>query len=90
MIATDRDTGLLLLAFGQAGVFQLGGTLVGTAANALSQVLLGVSFGSRDLAQTCDIDFASFEPLAVYLGDSVAENFSDILQATKFDPVMGT
>lgn len=87
MIATDRDTGSLLLAFARAGVFRLGGTLVGTAAYALYQGELGVRFGSEDLAQTGDIDFASFERLSVTLGDSVEENPGDILQAMKFDPV---
>ena len=87
MIATDRDTGSLLLAFARAGVFRLGGTLVGTAAYALYQGELGVRFGSEDLAQTGDIDFASFERLSVALGDSVEENPGDILQTMKFDPV---
>ncbi|RID91173.1 hypothetical protein D2N39_14870 [Gemmobacter lutimaris] len=88
-IATDRDTGSLLLAFARAGVFRLGGTLVGTAAYALYQGELGVRFDSDELAQTGDIDFASFERLSVALGDRVEENPGDILQALKFDPVPG-
>ena len=88
-IATDRDTGSLLLAFARAGVFRLGGTLVGTAAYALYQGELGVRFDSEELAQTGDIDFASFERLSVALGDTVEENPGDILQALKFDPVPG-
>lgn len=86
---TDRDTGSLLLAFARAGVFRLGGTLVGTAAYALYQGELGVRFDSEELAQTGDIDFASFERLSVALGDAVEENPGDILQALKFDPVPG-
>ena len=86
---TDRDTGSLLLAFARAGVFRLGGTLVGTAAYALLQGDLGVRFDSEELAQTGDIDFASFERLSVALGDEVEENPGDILQALKFDPVPG-
>jgi hypothetical protein len=86
-IATDRDTGSLLLAFARAGVFRLGGTLVGTAAYALFQGELGVRFASDELAQTGDIDFASFERLSVALGDRVEEEPSDILQSLKFDPV---
>ncbi|MFW8637437.1 hypothetical protein [Cribrihabitans pelagius] len=35
MIGTDRETGSLLLAFARAGVFRLGGTLIGTGAYAL-------------------------------------------------------
>ncbi|MGR3481297.1 nucleotidyltransferase family protein [Salipiger marinus] len=89
LVATDRDTGSLLLAFARAGVFRLGGTLVGTAAYALYQGELGVRFGFDELAQTGDIDFASFERLSVALGDRVEENPGDILQALRFDPVPG-
>lgn len=88
-IGTDRDTGSLLSAFARAGVFRLGGTLVGTAAYGLYQGELGVRFGSEDLAQTGDIDFASFQRLSVALGDQVGENPGDILQTLKFDPVPG-
>lgn len=88
-IGTDRDTGSLLMAFARAGVFRLGGTLVGTAAYALYQGELGVRFDSEELAQTGDIDFASFERLSVALGDKVEENPGDILQSLKFDPVPG-
>lgn len=88
-IPTDRDTGSLLLAFARAGVFRLGGTLVGTAAYALYQGELGVRLGSEDLAQTGDIDFASFERLSVALGDRVEQAPGDILQSLKFDPVPG-
>lgn len=59
LIATDRDTGSLLLACARAGVFRLGGTLVGTAAFALYQGELGVRFDAEELAQTGDIEFAS-------------------------------
>jgi hypothetical protein len=86
-IATDRDTGSLLLAFARAGVFRLGGTLVGTAAYAFYQGELGVHFDAEELAQTGDIDFASFERLSVALGDRVEEEPSDILRSLKFDPV---
>lgn len=89
LIGTDRDTGSLLLAFARAGLFRLGGTLVGTAAFALYQGELGVRFSSDDLAQTGDIDFASFERLSVALGDRVEEDPGDILQSLKFDPVPG-
>ena len=87
--ATDRDTGSLLLAFSRAGVFRLGGTLVGTAAYALYQGELGVRFDSDELAQTGDIDFASFERLSVALGDRVETEPGEILQSLKFDPVPG-
>lgn len=88
-IATDRDTGSLLLAFARAGVFRLGGTIIGTAAYALYQGELGVRFDAEELAQTGDIDFASFERLSVALGDRVEETPGEILRTLKFDPVPG-
>jgi hypothetical protein len=88
-IGTDRDTGSLLLAFARAGVFRLGGTLIGTAAYALYQGELGVRFDSEELAQTGDIDLASFERLSVALGDTVEEKPGDILRALEFDPAPG-
>ncbi|WP_342633444.1 nucleotidyltransferase family protein [Notoacmeibacter ruber] len=89
MIGTDRETGSLLLAFARAGVFRLGGTLIGTAAYALYQGELGVRFDSEELAQTGDIDFTSFERLSLALGDRVEEEPGDILQSMKFDAVPG-
>ncbi len=88
-IGPGRDTGSLLLAFAKAGVFRLGGTLIGTAAYGLYQGELGVRFDSEELAQTGDIDFASFERLSVALGDRVEESPGDILRDMKFDPVPG-
>ena len=88
-MATDRDTGSLLSAFARAGVFRLGGTLIGTSAYALYQGELGVRFDSEELAQTGDIDFASFHRLSVALGDRVMQNPGEILQTLKFDPVPG-
>ncbi|WP_158967213.1 nucleotidyltransferase family protein [Chachezhania sediminis] len=89
LIATDRDTGSMLLAFARAGVFRLGGTIVGTGAYALYQGELGVRFDMDELAQTGDIDFASFERLSVALGDRVEEDPGEILKALKFDAVPG-
>lgn len=89
MIGTDRETGSLLLAFARAGVFRLGGTLIGTGAYALYQGELGVRFDSDELAQTGDIDFASFERLSVALGDRVEEDPGDILRSMKFEAVPG-
>lgn len=88
-ITTDRETGSLLLAFSRAGVFRLGGTLVGTSAYSLYQGELGVRMDHEELAQTGDIDFASFERLSVALEDKVDENPDEILKSLKFDPVPG-
>jgi hypothetical protein len=88
-IATDRDSGSMLLAFARAGVFRLGGTLVETGAYALYQGELGVRFDAEELAQTGDLDVASFERLSVALEDRVEETPGEILQALKFEPVLG-
>ncbi len=88
-ITTDRDTGSLLGAFARAGLFRLGGTMIGTGAYALYQGELGVRFDTDELAQTGDIDFASFERLSVALDDRVDAAPNDILSALKFDPVPG-
>ncbi len=88
-ITTDRETGSMLLAFARAGIFRLGGTLVGTSAYGLYQGDLGVRMDREELAQTGDIDVASFERLSVALEDKVNENPGAILKALKFDPVPG-
>ncbi|MFC4350539.1 GSU2403 family nucleotidyltransferase fold protein [Fodinicurvata halophila] len=88
-ITTDRETGSILLAFSRAGMFRLGGTLVGTSAYSLYQGELGVRMDYEELAQTGDIDFASFERLSVVLEDKVEENPAEILKLLKFDPVPG-
>ena len=88
-ITTDRDTGSILLAFSRAGVFRLGGNLVGTSAYSLYQGELGVRMDYEELAQTGDIDLASFERLSVVLEDKVEKNPGEILRLLKFDPVPG-
>jgi hypothetical protein len=88
-IAFDRATGSMLLAFSRAGVFRLGGTLVGAAAYGLYQGGLGVRMDHEELAQTGDIDFVSFERLSAALRGKVEESPADILGALKFDPVPG-
>lgn len=88
-IASDRETGSMLLAFSRAGVFRLGGTLVGTTAYSLYQGDLGVRMDYEELARTGDVDFASFERLSVALDDKVEESPDEILSLLKFDPVPG-
>ncbi|QBK31723.1 nucleotidyltransferase family protein [Roseitalea porphyridii] len=85
-IAADRQTGSILLAFARAGMFRLGGTLVGTAAYGVYQGELGVRMDFEELAQTDDIDVASFQRLSVALDDIVDAKPGDILGTLKFDP----
>lgn len=88
-VTADRVTGSLLLAFSRAGVFRLGGTLVGTTAYGLYQGDLGVRMDFEELALTGDIDPASFQRLSVVLEDKVEENPGQILRLLRFDPVPG-
>lgn len=88
-ITTDRETGSLLLAFSRVGVFRLGGTLVGTTAYGLYQGELGIRMDYEELAQTADVDLASFERLSVVLEDKVEQTPGEILRLLKFDPIPG-
>ncbi|WP_018302829.1 nucleotidyltransferase family protein [Wenxinia marina] len=85
--SVDRGTGSLLSAFEKAGVFRLGGTLVGTVAFGLYENELGVRIGQDRIAQTDDLDIASFERLSVALGDRVEEATDTLLTDLDFAPV---
>jgi hypothetical protein len=71
-LGVDAATGSLLNAMASAGVFRLGGTVVGTQAFRLYEGELGVRFAFDQTAQTLDIDIASFERLSIALGDAVS------------------
>lgn len=85
----DRTTGSLLAGMERAGVFRLGGTVVGTQAFKLYEADLGIRLGETDLTQTGDIDIAQFERLSLALGDHVEENLAETFKALDFDPVPG-
>jgi len=87
--AMDRAAGSLLFAFARAGMFRLGGTLVGTTAYGLYQGDLGVRMDYEEFARTGDIDLASFERLSIAFQDRVEEDPSEILASLKFEPVPG-
>lgn len=89
LTGVDRDTGSLLTAFARAGMFRLGGTLIGTGAYGLYEGELGVRFTSDELARTGDLDIASFERLSVALGDRIEKDPGVILHELKFAPVSG-
>lgn len=86
-LMADAGTGQAIAALAKAGVFRLGGTLVGTQAFRCYEGELGVQIGFDQAAMTDDIDIASFERLSLVLEDRVetplAEAFSDL----KFEPV---
>lgn len=87
LIGSDARTGSLLAAFSKAGVFRLGGTIVGTAAFRLYENELGVRISSDQLMQTDDLDIASFERLSFALRDQVEEPLHQVMAGFKFDPV---
>lgn len=83
----DATSGSLLAAMAKAGVFRLGGTLVGTQAFRLYEGELGVRYRFDDLAQTGDIDIASFERLSLALDDQAVPSAAEVLAGFAFDPV---
>lgn len=83
----DAATGSLLSALGGAGVFRLGGTVVGTHAFRLYEGVLGVRYRFDDMAQTGDIDIASFERLSLALDDIVNPPLPDVMEGFSFAPV---
>lgn len=85
--STDAKTGSLLSAFSKAGVFRLGGTLVGTMAFRHYEGELGVVFSFDQLAQTGDVDIASFERLSFAIGDQVNPQLSKVFSELKFAPM---
>lgn len=86
-LTADVATGQAISAMARAGVFRLGGTLVGTQAFRAYEGELGVRIGFDASALTDDIDIASFERLSVALGDQVDEPLGDVFARLKFDPV---
>jgi hypothetical protein len=83
----DQKTGSLLSAFSNAGVFRLGGTLVGTVAFRHYEGELGVALGFDQMAQTDDIDIGSFERLSFAIGDAVEKPLADVFAELKFRPM---
>ncbi len=86
-VSTDRTTGSLLDAFAKAGVFRLGGTLIGTVAFKLYEGELGVSLGFDRMAQTDDVDIASFERLSFAVDDAVETPLADVFRELNFSPL---
>lgn len=84
----DRQTGPILRALANSGVFRLGGTLVGTHAFRLYELVLGVHL-SEDagwVTQTDDIDIASFEGLSMAIDDTTDPDLGEALAGLGFKP----
>ena len=86
-LGIDSATGSLLAAFERAGVFRLGGVLVGTTGFRIYEGELGLNLTLDQAAMTNDIDIASFEKLSLALNESVLPSIGDILHDFKFEPV---
>ncbi len=83
----DQLSGSIYFAMARAGVFRLGGTLVGTHAFRHYEGELGIRMEFQDLAQTGDIDIAQFERLSLALDDRVEGSLNETFKTLQFDPV---
>lgn len=86
-LTPDLGTGQIVQALARAGVFRLGGTLIGTQAFRAYEGVLGVQIGFDQSAMTQDVDIASFERLSLVLDDTVEEDLADVFASLKFAPV---
>lgn len=85
-LGVDGATGSLLAALEKAGVFRLGGVLVGTNAFRCYEGELGLRLSLDESAMTNDIDIASFEKLSLALGDRITQPVEEILNGFQFEP----
>lgn len=85
-LGLDPTTGSLMAALAGAGVFRLGGTVVGTHAFRLYEGELNLRLGLDQVAQTDDLDIASFERLSLALEDVAAPPVQQVLADFDFDP----
>ncbi len=86
-LGLDSDTGVLTSALEKAGVFRLGGVVVGTAAFRLYEGELGLRLSLDQTAMTNDFDIASFERLTVAQGEAVEPALSEVFESLDFAPV---
>ncbi|AMN52468.1 hypothetical protein ACP90_08575 [Labrenzia sp. CP4] len=83
----DVGSGQVVSAMAKAGVFRLGGTIVGTHAFRCYEGELGVRIGFDQSATTDDIDIASFERLSLALADTVEPPLQEVFSELHFDPL---
>lgn len=86
-LMADVATGQIVSAMAKAGVFRLGGTLVGTQAFRTYEGELGIRLRVDQSAMTDDIDIASFERLSIALADRVESPLAEVFSDLRFDPV---
>jgi hypothetical protein len=83
----DGANASLLSALASAGLFRLGGTLVGTVAFRLYEAELAVRITADELLNTNDMDIASFTRLSLALDDQVSQSLSSVFSEFQFDPI---
>ncbi len=83
----DVGSGQVVSAMAKAGVFRLGGTIVGTQAFRCYEGELGIRIGFDQSASTDDIDIASFERLSLALADTVEPPLAEVFSDLQFDPL---
>ena len=86
-LGMDGATGSLVAALAKAGVFHLGGVLVGTNAFRVYEGELGLRLTFDQAAMTNDIDIASFEKLSLALDETVLPSVGELLGDFSFSPV---
>jgi hypothetical protein len=87
LLGLDATPGSLVAAMAKAGVFRLGGTLIGTTAFRLYEGELGLRLSLDETAMTQDIDIASFQKLSLALQDSVEPGLTKVFDQLRFAPV---
>jgi hypothetical protein len=87
LLGLDGANASLLRSLANAGLFRLGGTLVGTVAFRLYEAELGVKITVDELLNTNDIDIASFTRLSLALDDEASQTLTSVFSEFKFDAV---
>lgn len=83
-VSVEATTASLISALAAAGVFRLGGTIVGTLAFRLYEGELGIRLGMDEAASTNDMDIASFERLSLALSDDEDPRLQQVLSEFSF------
>jgi hypothetical protein len=85
-LGLDSATGSLVSAMARAGVFRLGGVLIGTTAFRLYEGELGLRMSLDQGAATNDIDIAGFEKLSLALDDTIGSELARVFKDFNFEP----
>lgn len=86
-LGMDGATGSLVAAFANAGMFRLGGVLIGTNAFRSYEGELALRLSLDQAAMTNDIDIASFEKLSLALGETIMPSVGEVLGGFDFAAV---